>query len=120
MQPGNKQGHLETQQVQVWSLHTTMEDQTGFQSPESQLTSQTTQASKPSTPELQSSLQCLSVSAAQHSSLKHVLVPKEQRVITCKSSETPLISTAALQRLKIVEDKTAQVNTATVPFRYQS
>ncbi|XP_060740755.1 F-actin-monooxygenase mical2b isoform X3 [Tachysurus vachellii] len=108
MQHGNKQGHLETQQVQVWSLHTTMEDQTGFQSPESQLTSQTTQNAKPSTPELQSSLQGLSVSAAQHSTLKHVLVPKERRAITCKSSETPLISTAALHRLKMVEDKTTQ------------
>ncbi|XP_047658179.1 F-actin-monooxygenase mical2b isoform X3 [Tachysurus fulvidraco] len=112
MQPGNKLGHLETQQVQVWSLHTTTttEDRTGFQSPESPLTSQTTQDSKPSAPELQSSLQCLSVSAAQRSTPKHVLVPKEQSAITCKSSETPLVSTAALQRLKIVEDKSAQVN----------
>ncbi|XP_047658177.1 F-actin-monooxygenase mical2b isoform X2 [Tachysurus fulvidraco] len=110
MQPGNKLGHLETQQVQVWSLHTTTttEDRTGFQSPESPLTSQTTQDSKPSAPELQSSLQCLSVSAAQRSTPKHVLVPKEQSAITCKSSETPLVSTAALQRLKIVEDKSAQ------------
>ncbi|KAK3564866.1 hypothetical protein QTP86_030805 [Hemibagrus guttatus] len=122
MQPGNKHGHLETQHVPIQSLYintTSMEDQSGFQSPEPQFTSQTTQPwshlqpPKPSTTEPQSSRECLSVSAAQRLTLKRVLKPKEEPALTCKSSETLLISTSALggmlQRLKVLEDKTTQV-----------
>lgn len=123
MQPGNKHGPLETQHVQIQSLYfntTSMEAQSGFQSPEPQFTSQTTQPwsqlqpPKPSTSQPQSRLQCLSVSAL---TLKHVLKPKEEPVITSKSSETQLSSTPALrgmlQRLKVLEDKTSQVNADT-------
>ncbi|XP_058252730.1 F-actin-monooxygenase mical2b isoform X2 [Hemibagrus wyckioides] len=127
MQPGNKHGPLETQHVQIQSLYintTSMEDQSAFQSPEPQFTSQTTQPwsqlqpPKPSTPQPQSSLQCLSVSAL---TLKHVLKPKEEPVITSKSSETPLISLPALggmlQRLKVLEDKTNQKKVQTQSTR---
>lgn len=127
-QPGHKQGHLETQHIQVQSVYRSMDDQSGLQTPEAQFTCQTTepwshnQPSKPQanypTPAPQASLQCLSVSATQLLSLKHVLKPKEQPSITSKSSETFLFSTPAvggmLQRLKILEDKTTQVNAASM------
>ncbi|XP_017330274.2 F-actin-monooxygenase mical2b isoform X6 [Ictalurus punctatus] len=121
MQPGHKHGHLENQHMQVQSVYHNRVDQSGFQTPEAQFNCQTTepwsrhqvQASYP-TPDPQSSLQCLSVSATQLLTLKHVLKPQEQPSITSKPSETLLFSTPALggmlQRLKILEDKTTQVN----------
>lgn len=124
MQPGHKHGHLENQHMQVQSVYHNRVDQSGFQTPEAQFNCQTTepwsrhqpQASYP-TPDPQSSLQCLSVSATQLLTLKHVLKPQEQPSITSKPSETLLFSTPALggmlQRLKILEDKTTQVNAAT-------
>lgn len=125
-QPGNKHGQLETQHIQVQSLYhcSIMDDQSGFQSPETRLTCQTTeswchhQGVELSGSEPQASLQCFSVSATQLSTLKHVLIPEEQPSVPFKSSETLLISTPALggmlQRLKILEDDTAQVNAAQV------
>ncbi|TSQ92666.1 [F-actin]-methionine sulfoxide oxidase MICAL2 [Bagarius yarrelli] len=120
MQPGNKHGHLETQPVQVQSFYhsSIMEDQSGFQSPETPLICQKTkswchqQGVETSGSELQASFQCFSVSAKQLLTLNHVLKPKEQHSVPSKSSETLLLSTPALggmlQRLKILEDETAQ------------
>lgn len=69
-------------------------------------------------PEPRDGLQCLSVAATQLLSLKHVLKHTEQTSVTCKSSESLLFSAPALgevmQRLKILEDKTVQVNAATM------
>lgn len=110
MQPGHKHRHLETQHVQVQSVYHNMNDQSGFQPSEPQATYPT--------PEPRASLQCLSVSATQLLTLKHVLQPKEQPSITNKTSETLLFSTPTLggmlQRLKILEDKPVQVNAATM------
>lgn len=124
MQPAHK--HSESQHTEVQSLYHSMDDRSGFQTPEAQFTCPTTerwsrhqapepQASYPS-PEPRTNLQCLSVSAAQLLSLKHVLKSKEQPPVTSTSSETLMFSTPALggmlQQLKILEDKTAQVNAA--------
>ncbi|XP_017330272.2 F-actin-monooxygenase mical2b isoform X3 [Ictalurus punctatus] len=128
MQPGHKHGHLENQHMQVQSVYHNRVDQSGFQTPEAQFNCQTTepwsrhqvQASYP-TPDPQSSLQCLSVSATQLLTLKHVLKPQEQPSITSKPSETLLFSTPALggmlQRLKILEDKTTQKKVQTQSAR---
>lgn len=129
MQPGHKHGHLESQHIEVQAVYHSMDCQSGFQTPEAQFTCQTTErwsphqppkphASYPS-PEPQTRFQCLSVSATQLLSLKHVHKPEEQPSITSKSSETILFSTPALggtlHRLKILEDKTTtQVNAPTV------
>lgn len=125
MQPDHKHGHLESQHIEVQSLFHTVD---GFQTPEAQFTCQTTepwsryQLTEPQTsysnPEPRTSLQCLSVSATQLLSLKHVLRPEEQPTIPSESSENLRLATPVLggmlQRLKILEDKTTQVNAATV------
>lgn len=125
MQPGHKHGHPESQHIEVQSLFHTVD---GFQTPETQFTFQTTerrshhQPAEPQTsysnPEPQTNLQCISVSATRLLSLKHVLRPAEQPSVMSKSSENHMFSTPALggmlQRLKILEDKTAQVNAATM------
>ncbi|KAF7707659.1 hypothetical protein HF521_018877 [Silurus meridionalis] len=121
MQPAHKQGNLETTHVQIQSFFHTTDDQSGFQASESQFTCQTTEhwshhepptpQTGYSAPESRPSLQCLSVSAPRLLTLKHVVYPKEQPLITSKSSENPFSAPALggmLQRLKLLEDENAQ------------
>ncbi|XP_053361383.1 F-actin-monooxygenase mical2b isoform X1 [Clarias gariepinus] len=113
-QPGHKHGQAETQDIQFHSVYHAMDNQSGFQTPEVQFTCQTTEAwsRHQSTSEPRPGLQCISVSATQLLTLKHVLRPEKQPSISSKSSDTFSLSTPALggmlQRLKILEDKITQ------------